>query len=66
MIAYVMSTPKKQKVTQIWRLRVPLDLVARVRDLAGIEQRSTTKQAAVLLAEALQARAHTEQTEKEQ
>ena len=37
----------------IWRLRVPAELVAKVKQMAILEQRSTTKQAAVLLDEAI-------------
>jgi hypothetical protein len=52
----VPMSSKKQKTTAIWRFRVPLDLVARVKALASAENRSTTKQGAVLLQEALEAR----------
>lgn len=39
--------------TTIWRLRVPIALVRKVQRLAEREGRSTTKQAAKLLEEAL-------------
>lgn len=51
-VAYVMTTKKPQTVT-IWRLRVPLSLVAKVKKLAEQEHRSVTKQAQVLLEEAI-------------
>lgn len=48
-----MATIKTQKATTIWHLRVPLTLVSKVRKLAKENKRSVTKQAHVLLEEAL-------------
>ena len=48
---------KKQRTTAIWRLRIPVDVIADIKKLAAREERSTTKQATVLLREALEARA---------
>lgn len=56
-----MTTHKKlPKTTQIWRLRVPLELVQKIKQIAVLEQRSTTKQAAVMLDEAIAWREHTQ------
>jgi hypothetical protein len=51
-----MPTKKTPKTVAIWRLRVPVEMVRKVQELAEVEQRSVTKQAAVLLQEALQHR----------
>jgi hypothetical protein len=46
-------TKKTQKVTTIWHLRVPASLVAKVKRIADEQKRSVTKQAELLLEEAL-------------
>jgi hypothetical protein len=48
-----MDTKKTQKITTVWHLRVPVALVAKVRKLAEDNKRSVTKQAHVLLEEAI-------------
>jgi hypothetical protein len=56
MVAYVMTTKciktSEPKVT-VWRLRVPVEIVVKVKKLAQINRRSVTKQAQVLLEEAI-------------
>jgi len=47
---------KKPETTAIWRLRVPKSLVLRVKEMADAEKRSTTKQAHLLIEEAISAR----------
>ena len=51
----IMAT-KKPETTAIWRLRVPKSLVLRVKEMADAEKRSTTKQAHLLIEEAISAR----------
>lgn len=46
-----MTTKKPQ--TTVWRLRVPLSLVEKIKRLAAAEKRSVTKQAEIVLEEAL-------------
>jgi hypothetical protein len=48
-----MDTNKTHKVTTVWHLRVPMTLVLKVRKMAEANKRSVTKQAHVLLEEAL-------------
>lgn len=50
---YNMPTKKLQKVTTIWRLRVPVSIVEKMRKLATEQKRSVTKQAEIVLEEAL-------------
>jgi hypothetical protein len=48
-----LTTPRLQKATTVWRLRVPKSLVAKIRKLADEQRRSVTKQAELLLEEAV-------------
>jgi len=51
-----MATIKTTKTVTVWRLRVPVALVHKIKKLAEAEGRSATKQAARLLEEALNGR----------
>ena len=48
-----MPTKNDNRVTTIWRLRVPKTLVAKVKKLAEMQKRSVTKQAELLIEEAV-------------